>query len=1368
MHIDQGGRSPLPYTAGLIILIALFTTVFIPCINAEPAGGNQQISQGFAWKFHSDLANSGIYDDGGSRPEGGLLWKFTTSGDVRSSPSLADDIVYFGSNDHNLYALNASTGVLLWNFTALNGIQTCPAVTNGVVYAGSWDNNIYALDGSTGALLWNYTTAGSVISSPGVADGVVYVGSWDKNLYALDASTGALLWNYTTGAEIDSSPAVVNGVVYIGSNDHNLYAINASTGALLWNYTTGAEVESSPSVAGDTVYVGSNDHNLYAINASTGALLWNYTTGAEVESSPAVANGVVYFGRYDNNLYAVNASTGEPIWTYPMGTVFSSPAVANGVVYAGDLDGTFNALDATSGALLWRYNTPDTMIFSSPAVANGIVYIGNDDGSLYAFGSFPDEPPASVTALHTVSTGQLRITWVWTDPRTIGFSHVMVYLNGIFQGNVSKGTGTWNVSGLSPATAYTISTRTVGEKGWINQTWVNNTATTGGLSVSYIDPREVMEGSPAFTLEVYGTGFSPNSSIIQWNGAGQATRYLQSGQLEMVVPAELVAHSRRVAITVFDNLSGEVSNTAYLLVTDGPNSAKAWKFRSDLPNSGVYENGGIRPDGDLLWNYTTQGRVGSSPAVANGIVYVGSQDNNLYAFNASTGANLWTYNSSEPGSWVSSSPAVADGVVYIGGLRTKVQALDALTGTLLWNYTVPGGFTSRIEVSSSPAVKNGVVYICSYDGNIYAFDAINGTLFWKYNAYSEWGGPFSSPSVANGTVYFGSRDNNLNALDAETGTPIWHYTTGGWVDSSPAVANGVVYFGSQDHNLYAIDEATGALKWDYTTGGVVSSSPAVADGTVYFGSMDNNVYALDAATGLARWQFTTASNVTSSPAVADGVVYVGSYDKNLYAIDAATGALLWNFTTGDGIKSSPAVADGTVYIGSRDGNLYAVGSSPVPVAPVANFMANETSGFTPLTVQFSDFSTGTKPLEYQWNFGDGTPNETVQDPVHTYTEDGTYNVTLTVSNSAGNSTLAKQGYVSARTIITGGGKAWYLVHSNVEGAEVYFNGDSFKGVIQNGTLLVQTCPTCTPVFSFTVKKCSFFTLTQPNDKHPGNNETVDLYAYLTAPKEPLIADFSGNVTSGQAPLLVEFTSHSIGIVQAWNWSFGDGTYSEEEQPAHIYAADGVYTVGLSESNSACQNDTIVKKDYIAVGTSKPTFQANFTVSPDSGMAPLTVKCIDTSIGKPTWFSYNFGDGITMSGPNPVHTYRFPGTYSITQTVSKYNSTTFTIMSSSVTKPDVITAGKVPFVMPVAQFNASPIQGSVPLTVAFTDRSTGNPTFFNYDFGDGINMTGPNPVHTYRRPGIYNVTLTVMKNDAANGVFVANSSVLSGLIVVNST
>jgi len=122
-------------------------------------------------------------------------------------------------------------------------------VVNGVVYIGSDDNNVYALNATTGALLWSYETNGEVESSPVVANGVVYVGSDDGNVYALNATTGALVWSYTTAGVVYSSPAVANGLVYVGwyASSGGVIALNANNGALVWSYPTGA-VYSSPAV----------------------------------------------------------------------------------------------------------------------------------------------------------------------------------------------------------------------------------------------------------------------------------------------------------------------------------------------------------------------------------------------------------------------------------------------------------------------------------------------------------------------------------------------------------------------------------------------------------------------------------------------------------------------------------------------------------------------------------------------------------------------------------------------------------------------------------------------------------------------------------------------------------------------------------------------------------------------------------------------------------------------------------------------------------------------------------------------------------------------------------------------------------------
>jgi outer membrane protein assembly factor BamB len=332
-----------------------------------------------------------------------LNWYLPTGGNVDSSPAVVNGVVYVGSADDNIYALNAATGAKLWSFTTGNSVESSPAVVNGVVYIGSDDGNLYALNAATGALKWSYFTftAGDrtentcpscrtpapVISAPAVVNGVVYFGSSNNNVYALNASTGDFLWSFATGNSVTSSPAVANGVVYVGSTDDNVYALNAATGAELWSYTTGNAVTSSPAVANGAVYIGSDDYNLYALNAATGALLWSFLTGPF--SAPAVANGVVYIGSFNSNVYALNAATGAFLWSFHTGNlVDSSPAVANGVVYVGSVDKNVYALNAATGTELWSFTTR-SFVNSSPAVVNGAVYIGSTDYNIYAF-SLPE------------------------------------------------------------------------------------------------------------------------------------------------------------------------------------------------------------------------------------------------------------------------------------------------------------------------------------------------------------------------------------------------------------------------------------------------------------------------------------------------------------------------------------------------------------------------------------------------------------------------------------------------------------------------------------------------------------------------------------------------------------------------------------------------------------------------------------------------------------------------------------------------------------------------------------------------------------------------------------------------------------------
>jgi outer membrane protein assembly factor BamB len=411
--------------------------------------------------FRGDEQHSGIYAGSGVPLIHGLKWKFKTNGPVVSSPAIAQNTAYVGSNDHYLYAINIAAGTERWKFKTGSRVASSPAVYAGRVYFGSYDGNIYALDAQTGQLRWKFSSKGEhrftamhlhgmdpasesmpdpfdfYLSSPTVAQDTVYVGSGDGNVYALDAASGALRWSFKTGNVVHASPAVANDTVYIGSWDSFFYALDAKTGKVRWRFKTGEDaaifnqvgIQSSAIVAGKLVYFGCRDSNLYALDATTGAKIWSFNNkGSWVISTPIVLDGTLYFATSDSGLFhAVDAKTGTPQYSlsfnhWPM---FSSPAIAGRVLLIGSHAGTLIAIDLDKHATAWTYRTEGALrnaaaytqkngdpdyakafsdnfyddlvvgvsrmmsvgaVLSSPVINDGIVYFGSTDSNIYAIG----------------------------------------------------------------------------------------------------------------------------------------------------------------------------------------------------------------------------------------------------------------------------------------------------------------------------------------------------------------------------------------------------------------------------------------------------------------------------------------------------------------------------------------------------------------------------------------------------------------------------------------------------------------------------------------------------------------------------------------------------------------------------------------------------------------------------------------------------------------------------------------------------------------------------------------------------------------------------------------------------------------------
>lgn len=250
-------------------------------------------------------------------------------------------------------------------------------------------------------------------------------------------------------------------------------------------------------------------------------------------------------------------------------------------------------------------------------------------------------------------------------------------------------------------------------------------------------------------------------------------------------------------------------------------------------------------------------------------------------------------------------------------------------------------------------------------------------------------------------------------------------------------------------------------------------------------------------------------------------------------------------------------------------------------------------------------------------------------------------------------------------------------------------------------------------------------------------ETYPAYIEVEEPAPPTIkANFTTEITAGEAPFRVQFNDTSTGDPTTWTWDFGDGGNSSLEDPIHYYQKPGVYNVSLTVSDGTT-SDTLLKADYIDVAPSTLPLAANFTANETSGAAPFVVEYLDLSVGNPTGWEWDFGDGESSELRNPVHAYQETGTYNVTLTVS--NSTT----NSTLAREDyVVVGGPVPGPL-AANFTVDVTSGRTPLTVHFKDASTGNATAWKWSFGDGAATSSlQNPTYVYKKAGTYTVSLTV--------------------------
>jgi gliding motility-associated-like protein len=533
-------------------------------------------------------------------------------------------------------------------------------------------------------------------------------------------------------------------------------------------------------------------------------------------------------------------------------------------------------------------------------------------------------------------------------------------------------------------------------------------------------------------------------------------------------------------------------------------------------------------------------------------------------------------------------------------------------------------------------------------------------------------------------------------------------------------------------------------KWDLGNGTISYLQNPIA---TYFNPGTYNIKLLvrnaaGNADSIVKSQYITVNNTpTVNFAVSDTT---GCYPLTVHFSDlslAGTGTIAtWQWDFGDGTISTQQNPTHTYTVaGNFDVKLRVVNSAGCSKTITKTGLIKLTSGvqaqFTytsngscssPVNVSFTNQSTGTGTLSYQWFFGDGGTS-TLQNPTHNYTNAGSYTVQMIVRNTNGCvDTITKTnainiGFVQANftkpdTVCAG---ASFSITNTSVPATV-----SAAWVFSDGTTSNQINPTKT------FNSAGVYTIKLVNNFGACSDSITKS---ITVLGKPTAAFTAINNAGCSVPLTVQFSSAaSLGGV-SYYWNFGDGTNSTLQNPTHTYTTVGSYDVSLTVINAAGCRDSITKNSFVKI---IPPHIDNISSLPAFGCIPYAVHPVAqvTSTQPIVSYLWNFGDGTTSTLQNPTHTYTVEGLYNISLIITTANG-----CKDSLTFGGAVNVGH----KPTANFGAIPTDVCAMNPVAFFDSTTnGIIHSWLWSFGDGGSSILQNPSHNYQSIGLFNVTLVV--------------------------
>ena len=309
--------------------------------------------------------------------DGHVLWDVKLGSNICATP-LIESQTAIVPVDNVLHAVALSNKSDKWTFEAVGALRASPVLYDGLVYIGSEDKRVYAIDRYTGDLEWSLKLDDVVATSPAVSGNTLVIGTEAGTVYGIHRNDGEELWQVDVGSPVSTAACISSSTAMVGTYGGRLHGINIGDGEVEWTFPNPAEpaldpILTSPVTNSGLVYFGS--YGLYCLEVRNGLLVWHHETGDTVRGTPAIVESYLVFGCYDGLIRCLDKNLGKVIWRYSADTVFrSSVSIDYDKAFIGGRDGKLYArsiLNDKAPTIIGPFNlvteAHDSILFSITA-----------------------------------------------------------------------------------------------------------------------------------------------------------------------------------------------------------------------------------------------------------------------------------------------------------------------------------------------------------------------------------------------------------------------------------------------------------------------------------------------------------------------------------------------------------------------------------------------------------------------------------------------------------------------------------------------------------------------------------------------------------------------------------------------------------------------------------------------------------------------------------------------------------------------------------------------------------------------------------------------------------------------------------------